>query len=58
MDPNTLKVALENVLGIFFLVIAYKIYHSNCHTFKKNKFFKMEVSENIPREISLNTTQL
>jgi hypothetical protein len=54
MDSELLKVAFENVIGVFFLVIAYKIYHSNCHTFIKNKFFKLEVSENIPGEISLN----
>jgi hypothetical protein len=62
MDENLLVIALENTLGVFILVIAYKIYHSNCHTYVKTKFFNLEVSENnseensenIPREISLN----
>jgi hypothetical protein len=49
MNSDTLIIsALENVFGVFLLVLAYKIYKSNCHTLIKSKFFSVEVSENSP----------
>jgi hypothetical protein len=49
-----LEKALENVIGILVLVLAYKIYKSNCHTLISSRFFSVEVSENSPT----NTTPL
>jgi subtilase family serine protease len=40
--------AIENVFAVFLLVLAYKIYHSNCHTFIKSKIFQLELSDNVP----------
>lgn len=58
MNEIILEKALENVLGVLILVIAYKIYKSNCHTLIRSKIFTVEVSENTPtntttEEISL-----
>lgn len=36
--------AIENVFAVFLLVIAYKIYKSDCHTMLKSKIFQMEIS--------------
>ena len=41
--------ATENVFAVFLLVLAYKIYHSKCHTYIRSKLLNLEISENIPR---------